>query len=161
MEKECDSCHVADWREHHAASASSSSSSSSSCSFSSSSSSLHPVTPPHSPHFQHIYHRTIEDRRDLTLYSDETIFTIGQHGKVYVHRPPGASTYWNRKYCLEDIQSHGPSVNYWCCFSSRGTGGCETFSNKCTGESMRKILNHHMDAVRKKLFNGGMVSVIV
>ena len=28
-----------------------------------------------------------------------------------MQRPPGASTAWKQKYCLEDIQSHGPTVN--------------------------------------------------
>ena len=139
MEKECDSCHVADWRQHHAASASSSSSSSSSSSFSSSSSSLHPVTPPHSPHFQHIYHRTIEDRRDLTLYSDETIFTIGQHRRVYVQRPPGASTAWKQKYCLEDIQSHGPSVNIGVVFQAEKQVDVRHFLNQTNVKVLEKV----------------------
>jgi len=83
------------------------------------------------------------------LFADEKIFTLGNHGQVWVQRPPGAA--WQRQYVREE-QSHPPGVNFWGCFSSRGVGGCETFSYNNNGSVMAGIVKYHLINSAKKLF---------
>jgi transposase len=82
------------------------------------------------------------------MFSDEKIFTLGQHGQVWVQRPRGEA--WSPKYCYER-ESHPDSVNFWCCFSGRGTGGCESFTYSNTGAVMRGIVNYHLLSSARKL----------
>jgi transposase-like protein len=83
------------------------------------------------------------------IFSDEKIFTLGQHGQVWVQRPPNAA--WLEKYCREE-ESHPKGINFWCCFSGRGTGGCETFEHNNNGEVMRGILQYHLLNSARKFF---------
>ncbi len=83
------------------------------------------------------------------LFSDEKIFTLGQHGQVWVQRPPNQE--WDPKYCRE-AESHPAGINFWCCFSGHGTGGCETFSYNNNGKVMREILQYHLLNSARKFY---------
>jgi transposase len=83
------------------------------------------------------------------LFSDEKIFTLGNHGQVWVQRPRGEA--WNPKYSRE-VESHPAGINFWCCFSGHGTGGCETFSYNNTGPVMRAILQYHLINSARKFY---------
>ena len=90
-----------------------------------------------------------EQRWMSVLFSDEKIFTLGLHGRVWVQRPPNSE--WQPQYCRE-LESHPAGVNFWGCFSARGVGGCETFTYRNTGEVMRGIVNYHLIPSAEKLF---------
>lgn len=83
------------------------------------------------------------------LYSDEKIFTLGAHGQVWVQRPRNAAS--DPKY-VREAESHPDGINFWCCFSGRGTGGCETFGYNNTGTVMRGILEYHLLNSARNLF---------
>ncbi len=100
--------------------------------------------------FANGYNNWSEEQWMTVLFSDEKIFTLGLHGRVWVQRPK--NTAWRKEYCLEQ-PSHPPGVNFWCCFSGRGTGGCETFSYSNTGSVMRGILQYHLINSARKLFH--------
>ena len=82
------------------------------------------------------------------LYSDEKGFTLGQHGRVWVQRPPG--TAYQPQYCYE-YPGHSAKVNFWCIFNGRGTGGCETYSENLNSDIMRGILQYHLKNTQQKL----------
>ena len=69
--------------------------------------------------FANGYNNWSEEKWMTVLFSDENIFTLGLHGRVWVQRPKNME--WDKKYCIEQ-PSHPPGVNFWCCFSGRGTG---------------------------------------
>jgi transposase-like protein len=96
------------------------------------------------------YRNWTADKWMTVLFSDEKIFTLGLHGRVWVQRPPNSA--WKTEY-VREAESHPAGVNFWCCFGGRGTGGCETFSYKNTGVVMRGILNHHLLISAGKLFH--------
>lgn len=83
------------------------------------------------------------------LFSDEKIFTLGHHGRVWVQRPINSA--WDKKYCRE-VESHPKGVNFWCCFSGLGTGGCETFEYNNNGAVMRGILQYHLLNSARKFY---------
>jgi transposase len=90
-----------------------------------------------------------EDKWMTVLFSDEKIFTLGWHGRVWVQRPK--NTEWKPEYCI-DQQNHPPGVNFWCCFSGGGVGGSESFTYKNTGVVMRGILQYHLINSARKFF---------
>lgn len=100
--------------------------------------------------FAHGYSNWTADDWMKVLFSDEKIFTLGPHGTVWVQRP--ASQAWNHKYCYE-LESHPKGVNFWCCFSGRGTGGCELFQYNNTGAMTKGILDYHLINSARKFYN--------
>ncbi|HVX00230.1 MAG TPA: transposase, partial [Candidatus Babeliaceae bacterium] len=87
------------------------------------------------------------------IFSDEKIFTLGMHGQVQVQRPRGKA--YDPKYVREQ-ESHPAGINFWCCFSGHGTGGCETFRYNNTGKVMRAILDFHLIVSANKFWDSGM-----
>jgi len=83
------------------------------------------------------------------LFSDEKIFTLGYHGQVWVQRPKNAA--WDPKYCYSK-ESHAAGINFWCCFSGRGIGRCETFKENNNGKLMTRILNKHLIKSARAVF---------
>jgi transposase len=75
------------------------------------------------------------------LFSDEKIFSLGTHGRVWVQRPP--KTEWSSKFSTEKL-NHPDAVNFWCCFSGQGLGAYEIFEERNTAAMMKTILDKHL-----------------
>lgn len=103
--------------------------------------------------FAHGYSCWSTEQWCTVLYSDEKIFTLGMHGRVWVQRPHGAE--WQPQFCRE-AESHPDGINVWCCFSSHGVGSLECFTYNNSGSVMSTILNKHLIPTAHTFWPTGM-----
>jgi hypothetical protein len=64
---------------------------------------------------------------DTVLFSDEAHIELSPHGQVWVQRPLG--TAFDSDYMINRLP-HPERVSIWACFSGRGLGDIEIFTDK-------------------------------
>jgi hypothetical protein len=84
------------------------------------------------------YSRWTEDDWARVLFSDETHFYLGQHGRTYVQRPPGAAL--DPKYTRKDNERLEGKVSLWGCISAGGLGHAELYVNTLDARRYQTIL---------------------
>jgi len=84
------------------------------------------------------YSRWTEDDWCRVLFSDETHFYLGHHGREYVQRPPGAAL--DPKYTRKDNERLEGKVSLWGCISAEGLGHAELYVDSLTARRYQTIL---------------------
>lgn len=90
------------------------------------------------------YSRWDEDDWAKVLFSDETHFYLGHHGREYVNRPIGAAL--DPKYTRKDNEQLRGKVTLWGCICSDGLGHAELYDESLTAQRYQSIL--HLNLVR-------------
>lgn len=83
------------------------------------------------------YSRWTEDDWHRVMFSDETHFYLGHHGKEYVQRPPGTAL--DPKYTLKTEQLKG-KVSLWGCICAGGLGHAELYVDTLDARRYQSIL---------------------
>jgi transposase len=102
--------------------------------------------------FANQYLHWTEDQWSHVLFSDETSFPLGHHGRIYVRRPIGQSH--NPKYMHQEEQLKG-KVSLWGCICASGLGHAELYSNALDSTRHRDILRHNLVSTLKQFFPHG------
>jgi transposase len=102
--------------------------------------------------FANGYGKWTEDQWDTVLFSDETHIELGQHGQVWVQRPLGAA--FDSDYMTNKVP-HPDRVSVWGCFSGRGLGQIEIFTDILDGPTLKAILQRHLLPSANSLFPPG------
>ena len=84
------------------------------------------------------YSRWTEDEWSRVMFSDETHFYLGHHGREYVQRPPGAAL--DPKYTRKDNQQLKGKVSLWGCICADGLGHAELYDESLTAKRYQSIL---------------------
>jgi transposase len=84
------------------------------------------------------YSRWTEDDWSRVLFSDETHFYLGHHGREYVQRPPGAAL--NPKYTRKDNERLEGKVSLWGCICADGLGHAELYVDTLDARRYQTIL---------------------
>jgi hypothetical protein len=90
-----------------------------------------------------------EDQWGTVVFSDETHIHLGQHGQVWVQRPPGHA--FDFEYMSNKIP-HAERVSVWGCFSRSGVGDIDIFTDMLDARMMKAILNDHLLQSARRLF---------
>ena len=91
------------------------------------------------------------DQWDTVLFSDETHIELGPHGQVWVQRPLGAA--FEPQY-MTTKAAHPDRISIWGCFSGRGLGDIEIFTDILDAPKLRSILDAHLLPSANRLFSG-------
>jgi hypothetical protein len=83
------------------------------------------------------YSRWNEDDWSKVIFSDETHFYLGQHGRQYVQRPVGMAL--DPKYTLKTEQLEG-KVSLWGCICAGGLGHAELYEGSLDARRYQSIL---------------------
>lgn len=83
------------------------------------------------------YSRWTEDDWARVMFSDETHFYLGQHGRQYVQRPVGMAL--DPKYTLKTQQLEG-KVSLWGCICAGGLGHAELYVDSLDARRYQSIL---------------------
>jgi len=89
---------------------------------------------------------------DLVLFSDEAHIELGPHGRVWVQRPYGAS--FEPEY-MTTKTPHPERVSIWGCFSGRGLGEMEIFTDILDADLLKRILRNCLLPSARRLFPPG------
>lgn len=84
------------------------------------------------------YSRWTEDDWARVLFSDETHFYLGHHGREYVQRPPGAAL--DPKYTRKDNERLEGKVSLWGCICAGGLGHAELYVDTLDARRYQTIL---------------------
>jgi len=84
------------------------------------------------------YSRWTEDDWSRVLFSDETHFYLGHHGREYVQRPPGAAL--DPKYTLKEEGRLEGKVSLWGCICAAGLGHAELYVDTLDARRYQNIL---------------------
>jgi transposase len=84
------------------------------------------------------YSRWTEDDWSRVMFSDETHFYLGHHGREYVQRPPGAAL--DPKYTRKDNEQLRGKVSLWGCICADGLGHAEFYDESLTAHRYQSIL---------------------
>jgi transposase len=84
------------------------------------------------------YSRWTEDDWARVLFSDETHFYLGHHGREYVQRPPGAAL--DPKYTRKDNERLEGKVSLWGCICAGGLGHAELYVDTLNAHRYQTIL---------------------
>jgi transposase len=84
------------------------------------------------------YSRWTEDDWARVLFSDETHFYLGHHGREYVQRPPGAAL--DPKYTRKDSERLEGKVSLWGCICAEGLGHAELYVDDLDAHRYQTIL---------------------
>ena len=87
------------------------------------------------------YSRWTEDDWSRVLFSDETHFYLGHHGREYVQRPYGAAL--DPKYTLKDERppsSEQKKISLWGCICADGLGHAELYEGTLNAARYQSIL---------------------
>jgi transposase len=90
------------------------------------------------------------DQWDTVLFSDETHIELGPHGQIWVQRPLGAA--FESEY-MTTRDTHPDRISIWGCFSGRGLGEIEIFTDILDGPKLRSILRSHLISSANRLFH--------
>lgn len=85
------------------------------------------------------YSRWTEDDWSRVLFSDETHFYLGHHGREYVQRPPGAAL--DPKYTRKDNERLEGKVSLWGCICAEGLGHAELYVDSFDARRYQTILS--------------------
>jgi hypothetical protein len=91
--------------------------------------------------FANGYGNWSEAKWDTIMFGDETHIELGQHGQVWVQRPLGRA--FDSEY-MGHKEPHPDRVSLWGCFSGRGLGEIEIFTDNLDGRLMKAILQAHL-----------------
>ena len=84
------------------------------------------------------YSRWTEDEWSRVLFSDETHFPLGHHGREYVQRPPGAGL--DPKYTRKENERLEGKVSLWGCICAEGLGHAELYVDTLNAHRYQTIL---------------------
>jgi len=84
------------------------------------------------------YSRWSEDDWAKVVFSDETHFYLGHHGREYVNRPLGAAL--DPKYTRKDNDQLKGKVSLWGCICASGLGHAELYTETLTALRYQSIL---------------------
>lgn len=84
------------------------------------------------------YSRWTEDDWSRVLFSDETHFYLGHHGREYVQRPPGAAL--DPKYTRKENERLEGKVSLWGCICAAGLGHAELYPETLDARRYQTIL---------------------
>jgi len=84
------------------------------------------------------YSRWTEDDWSRVLFSDETHFYLGHHGREYVQRPPGAGL--DPKYTRKENKRLEGKVSLWGCICAEGLGHAELYVDSLDARRYQTIL---------------------
>jgi transposase len=84
------------------------------------------------------YSRWTADDWCRVLFSDETHFYLGHHGREYVQRPPGAAL--DPKYTRKDNERLQGKVSLWGCICAGGLGHAELYVDTLDARRYQTIL---------------------
>ena len=84
------------------------------------------------------YSRWTEDDWSLVMFSDETHFYLGYHGREYVQRPPGAAL--DPKYTRKENERLEGKVSLWGCICAGGLGHAELYTHSFDARRYQTIL---------------------
>lgn len=84
------------------------------------------------------YSRWTEDDWSRVLFSDETHFYLGHHGREYVQRPPGAAL--DPQYTRKDNERLQGKVSLWGCICAGGLGHAELYVDTLDARHYQTIL---------------------
>ena len=90
------------------------------------------------------YSRWTEEDWSRVMFSDETHFYLGHHGREYVQRPPGAAL--DPKYTRKENERLEGKVSLWGCICADGLGHAELFDDSFDARRYQSIL--HLNLVR-------------
>jgi len=84
------------------------------------------------------------------LFSDETLLVLGLQGRIWVQRPSGTAK--EDRYTVKTT-SHPPKLSIWACFSYRGVGDIDIFSDTLDAKGLKEIYKKHLIQSAKALFD--------
>jgi transposase len=84
------------------------------------------------------YSRWAEDDWSRVMFSDETHFYLGHHGREYVQRPPGAAL--DPKYTRKENERLEGKVSLWGCICAGGLGHAELYDDSFNARRYQSIL---------------------
>lgn len=84
------------------------------------------------------YSRWMENDWSRVLFSDETHFYLGHHGREYVQRPPGAAL--DPKYTRKENERLQGKVSLWGCICAAGLGHAELYTETLDARRYQTIL---------------------
>jgi transposase len=90
------------------------------------------------------YSRWTEEDWAHVMFSDETHFYLGHHGREYVQRPPGTAL--DPKYTRKENEQLKGKVSLWGCICAGGLGHAELYDESLTAKRYQSIL--HLNLVR-------------
>jgi transposase len=88
------------------------------------------------------YSRWTEDEWARVLFSDETHFYLGHHGREYVQRPFGAAL--DPTYTRKDNERLEGKVSLWGCICAEGLGHAELYVDTLNAQRYQTILGHNL-----------------
>ena len=84
------------------------------------------------------YSRWTEEDWSRVMFSDETHFYLGHHGREYVQRPPGAAL--DPKYTRKENERLEGKVSLWGCICAGGLGHAELYDESFNARRYQSIL---------------------
>ena len=93
-----------------------------------------------------------EDWWAHVMFSDETHFYLGHHGRTYVRRPVGMEH--DPKYMRQEKQLHG-KVSLWGCICAEGLGHGELYAGSLNSTRHRDILRHSLVKSLRQFYPAG------
>lgn len=84
------------------------------------------------------YSRWTEDDWSRVLFSDETHFYLGHHGREHVQRPPGAAL--DPQYTRKDNEQLKGKVSLWGCICAGGLGHAELYVDTLDARRYQTII---------------------
>jgi len=98
------------------------------------------------------YSRWTEDDWSRVMFSDETHFYLGHHGKEYVQRPVGAAL--DPKYTLKTERLEG-KVSLWGCICAGGLGHAELYVDSLDARKYQSILSLNLVSSARQFWPKG------
>lgn len=98
------------------------------------------------------YSRWTEDDWARVIFSDETHFYLGHHGKEYVQRPVGAAL--DPKYTLKTNRLEG-KVSLWGCICAGGLGHAELYVDSLDARRYQSILSLNLVSSAHQFWSRG------
>ena len=96
--------------------------------------------------------RWSEDDWARVLFSDETHFYLGHHGREYVNRPVGAAL--DPKYTRKDNEQLKGKVTLWGCICAKGLGHAELYDESLTAHRYQSILALNLQSSAEAFWPG-------
>ena len=98
------------------------------------------------------YQHWEENDWDLVLFSDETHFDQFSHAQRWVQRPRGEA--YNPAYVLTGLHPM-QSIGLWGCFSGRGIGSAEIYTDKLDSQRYTSILQANLLPTARQFYHHG------
>ena len=102
--------------------------------------------------FAELYGDWTEEQWARVMFSDETHFYLGHHGREYVNRPLGAGL--DPKYTRKDNEQLRGKVTLWGCICASGLGHAELYDESLTAHRYQSILHLNLKRSADALWPG-------